>query len=119
MNIHEDVRSKPCSWTVIAWLLVIDEEKSTRPTKGYDRDAARNVRLFHAFWNLLLKTWPEGTENTRVVSYGDNRARLTHHYVRSLLGNMQAGSYDILSFFVFFVNIEHICNIMHFQEFDK
>ncbi len=89
LNIHEDVRSKPCSWTVIAWLPVIDEEKSTRPTQGYDSDSARNVRLFHACWNLLLKTWPEDTEITRVVSYGDNRARLTHHYIGALLGDMQ------------------------------
>ena len=89
LNIHEDVRSKPCSWTVIAWLPVIDEEKSTRPTQGYDSDAARNVRLFHACWNLLLKTWPEDTKIPRVVSYGDNRARVTHHFIGALLGDMQ------------------------------
>jgi hypothetical protein len=102
LNIHEDVRSKPCSWTAIAWLPVIDEEKSTRPTQGYDSDGARNVRLFHACWNLLLKTWPEDTENTRVVSYGDNKARVTRHFVGALLGDMQVlMMLVILIFFVF------------------
>jgi hypothetical protein len=60
------------------------------PTQGYDGDAARNLRLFHACWNLLLKTWPEGTEHARVVSYvpGDSKARLTRHCVGVLLGDM-------------------------------
>ena len=111
------MRSKPCSWTAIAWLPVIDEEKSTRPTQGYDSDAARNVRLFHACWNLLLKTWPEDTENTRVVSYGDNKARVTRHFVGALLGDMQVLTMMVI--FCVLINILHIYNIMHIQEFDK
>jgi hypothetical protein len=89
LNIHEDVRAKPCSWTVVAWLPVLDDEKSMRPTQGHNGDAARNLRLFHACWNLLLKTWPEDTEHARIVYYGDNKARLTQHYVGALLRDMQ------------------------------
>jgi hypothetical protein len=106
LNIHEDMR-KLCSWTVIAWLQVIDEEKSTRPIQGFDSDAARNVRLFHACWNLLLKTWTEDTEITWVVSYGDNlnRARFTHHNVGTLLGNMQAFMIFVIFVFLSILNI--------------
>ncbi len=86
-----------CSWTIVAWLPVLDEKKSMRPTQGYDGDAARNMRLFHACRNLLLKTWPEDTEHARVVYYGDNKARLTHHFVGALLGDMQV----LMIFFIF------------------
>ena len=35
MNIHEDIRAKPSSWSVVAWLPVINEDLSTSPAKGY------------------------------------------------------------------------------------
>ena len=37
LNIHENVRAKPSSWVVVAWLPVIDEENSNRPTQGPSR----------------------------------------------------------------------------------
>jgi hypothetical protein len=86
-----------------------------RPTQGYDGGAARNVcllvfLLFHVCWNVFLTTWPEDTENVRVVSYTDTKARLT------LLGDMQV---LIVVIFCIIFKIKHILNIMHVKEFDK
>ncbi len=44
LNIHEDVRAKPSSWTVVGWMPVLDEEKSDSPTQGYESNSARNMR---------------------------------------------------------------------------
>ncbi len=89
MNIHEDMRAKPSSWTVLGWLPIIDEEKSLRPTQGYQCDSARNVRLHHQCWNLFLQTWPDIEDPARVIMYGDGKARLTRHHLGACIGDVQ------------------------------
>ena len=85
LNIHEDVRAKPSSWVAVGWLPVIDEENSNRPTQGCESNAARNVRLYHQCWNRFLSLWPEQTEHALVVLYCDGKARLTRHYLGSMV----------------------------------
>ena len=48
LNIHEDVQAKPSSWVIVAWLPILDEEKSLRPGQGYEGDAARKP----GWWRL-------------------------------------------------------------------
>jgi hypothetical protein len=40
LNIYEDVRAMPSSWSVVGWLSVIDKEKSMRPDQGYESNSA-------------------------------------------------------------------------------
>ncbi len=54
LDIHEDLRAKPSSWIVLAWMPIIDEEKGRRPSQGYESNAARNTRLYHEFWRQFL-----------------------------------------------------------------
>jgi hypothetical protein len=96
-------------------MLVIYEEKSDRPTQGYECNAARNVRLHHQCWNRLLSRWPEHSEHARVVIYCDGKARLIRHYLGACLGDMQVNIWR----FVYGMHIYHISHISHIKEFDK
>ena len=89
LNVHEDVRAKPSSWVVVAWLPVLDEEKSFRPGQGYEGDAARNLRIYHECWRLFLAKFNEDSKNARVVLFGDGKARVSRHSVGAFLGDQQ------------------------------
>ena len=89
LNVHEDVRAKPSSWVVVAWLPVLDEEKSFRPGQGYEGDAARNLRIYHECWRLFLAKFNEDSKNARVVLLGDGKARVSRHSVGAFLGDQQ------------------------------
>jgi hypothetical protein len=114
--MHEDMRAKPASWTVVGWMPVLDEEKSDRPsTQGYECNAARNMRLHHQCWTRFLSLWPDHSEHARVVIYGDGKARSTRHFLGALLGDMQVDILHIMHIYHIY-RIKHIC---HIQEFDK
>ena len=60
LNIHEDERMKPENWIPLAWLPIINADKSRRsrrPTQGYEGSPARNCRLFHECWKRFLSNW--------------------------------------------------------------
>lgn len=80
LNIHEDVRRD--HWIPVAFMPIYDAEKSKRPTKGYECDSARAMRLYHDGWRNIFKNWKEKTQNNRVVSIGNG----SRHQVRSFLG---------------------------------
>jgi len=82
LNLHEDVRRK--SWIPFAWLPIYDAERSKRPTRGYESDPARQMRLFHDCWRLVLGSWEEKTKETRYVTFANG----TRHQVRSFLGGL-------------------------------
>ena len=92
LNLHESERRKPENWTPIAWFPIYDEKRSTRPTQGYDCDAARNMRLFHDCWRNVLGKWPEKTRHARIVVYGDGKARQTRSYAGGLLADQQVSA---------------------------
>lgn len=89
MNIHEDIRAKPSSWSVVAWLPVINEDLSTRPAKGYHSSAARNMRIHHACWRHFLARWIKESKHARHVVYGDGKTRLSRHHVGAVIGDQQ------------------------------
>ncbi len=89
LNIHEDMRAKPSSWTVVGWMPILDEDKSSRPSQGYYSDSARNVLLHHQCWNLFLQTWPDIEDPAHVIMYADGKARLTRHHLGACIGDMQ------------------------------
>jgi hypothetical protein len=89
MNIHEDIRAKPSSWSVVAWLPVINEDLSTRPEKGYHSCAARNMRIHHACWRHFLARWIKESKHARHVVYGDGKTRLSRHHVGAVIGDQQ------------------------------
>jgi len=82
LNFHEDVRRK--TWIPFAWFPIYDPDRSKRPTQGYECDAARQMRLFHDSWRLVLSSWEEKTKETRLVVFADS----TRHQVRSFLGGL-------------------------------
>jgi hypothetical protein len=57
--------AKSSSWIVVAWMPVINEENSRRPSQGYESNAARNTRLCHECWRRFLAKWPEFTKHAR------------------------------------------------------
>ncbi len=50
LNTMEDIRAELSAWYAVGWMPIIDEEKSLRPGRGYDSDAARSLRVFHECW---------------------------------------------------------------------
>ncbi len=90
MKIHEDVRAKPSSWSVVAWLPVINEDLSTRPAKGYHSSAARNMRIHHACWRHFLARWIKESKHALHIVYEDGKTRLSrHHVVGAVIGDQQ------------------------------
>jgi hypothetical protein len=82
LNFHEDVRRQ--SWIPFAWFPIYDADRTKRPTQGYTSDAARQMRLFHDCWRLVLGRWEEKTKDTRNVIFANG----TRHQVRSFLGGL-------------------------------
>ncbi len=96
LNIHEDVRAKPFSWIVVAWMPVIDEEKSRRHRQDYESNAARNTRLYQKCWRRFLGKWPEFTKHARLILFGDGKARISRHSLGAFLGDQQVKRYYVL-----------------------
>jgi hypothetical protein len=69
---------------------IIDEEKSCRPGQGYDSDAARNVRVHQELecWRNFLRPFNQNT-NSRVILFGDNKARQIRHGIGAALADQQ------------------------------
>ena len=106
LNIHEDVRAQPSSWVVVAWLPVLDEEKTLRPGKGYQSDPARNLRIYHECWRLFLSRFNEGAKHNRVVLFGDGKARIARHSVGAILGDQQV-QYTYCAYRTYFTYITY------------
>ncbi len=53
---------------------IIDEEKSFRPSQGYESGSPRNVRLQHKCWKPFLETWPDIADPARLIIYADGNA---------------------------------------------
>ena len=89
LNIHVDERMKPENWIPLGWLPIIDNNKTQRPTQGYEGDPARNTRLFHECWKHFLSNWKMFSTVHRIVIYADGIARETMHFIAGLLGDQQ------------------------------
>jgi hypothetical protein len=119
-NIKEDMRAKPTSWYNVGWMPIIDEEKSCRPGQGYDSDAARNVRVHQECWRHFLRPFVNNTD-TKVIVFGDNKARQIRHGVGAALGDQQV-HIVFCTYFAYLpslCHIDRILHILHIQEFDK
>ena len=100
LNIHEDERMKPENWIPLAWLPIINADKSRRPTQGYEGSPARNCRLFHECWKRFLSNWDMFSTVHRIVIYADGIARETMHFIAGLLGDQQV-YYTTLFYFTY------------------
>ena len=101
LNIKEDHRAKPSSWYAVGWMPIIDEDKSKRKDKGYDSNGARNVRIYHECWRHFLSRFYTDAKESRVIFYGDGKARKTRHSIGAFLGDQQVC-------LQYFLNIVHI-----------
>jgi hypothetical protein len=102
---------------------IIDEEKSCRPGQGYDSYDTINVRVHQECWRNFLHPFIQNT-NSRVILFGDNKARQIHHGIGAALVDQQVH----IAYFTYFAhilhilhisNIYHIKHILHIQEYDK
>jgi hypothetical protein len=107
LNIHEDVRAKPSSWSVVTWLPVINEDLSTRPAKGYHSGSARNIQIHHACWRLFLARWIKEFKHARHVVYGDGKTRLSRHHVGAVIGDQLVHILCILHIIHYFTYLKY------------
>jgi hypothetical protein len=97
LNIHEDVRRD--HWIPIAFMPIYDPNKSIkRPTKSYEGDSARAMRLYHDCWRLILCKWNGKCQNNRVVSIGDGSRHQVRSFLGRLLGDQQVHIVHILTY---------------------
>jgi len=89
LNIHEEERMKPENWFPVAWFPIYDNDKSKRPTQGYECNAARAMRLHHDCWRLFLDCFLKNSQHPRNVVYGDRTRHQTRSYIGGLLGDQQ------------------------------
>ena len=90
LNLHEDERQRPENWIPIGWIPNYDEKLATsRPTQGYESNAARKARIFHDCFRHLLSTWDEKTKDAKDIVWGDQRKRQTRFFLGGLLGDQQ------------------------------
>ncbi len=109
-NIKKNLRAKPSSWYIVGWMKIIDDGKSCRPGQGYDRNAARNVRVHQECWRKILRPFIQNT-NSRVVLFGDNKARQTPHGIGAELADQQVHIAYFTYFahiFLYFAYLQHI-----------
>ncbi len=97
LNIYEDERMKPENWTPLGWLPIVDNDRSLRPSQGYEGCPARNCRLFNECWKHFLSNWHTFSTKHRLVIYPDGIARETMHFIAGLLGDHQVYLQHILS----------------------
>ena len=107
LNIHEDERMKPENWIPLGWLPIVDNERSLRPSQGYEGCAARNCRLFHECWKHFLSNWDMFSTKHRIVIYPDGIARETMHFIAGLLGDQQ----------VYLVHLVYLCHNIYLEYF--
>ena len=89
LNLHEDERQRPENWIPIGWMPVYDETLSKRRGTGFESNAARKARLFHACFRSLLSSWDEKTESTQNIVWGGQIKRQTRFFLGGLLGDQQ------------------------------
>jgi hypothetical protein len=80
---------KPENWIPLGWLPIVDNDRSLRPSQGYEGCPARNCRLFHECWKHFLSNWHTFSTKHRLVIYSDGIARQTMHFIAGLLGDQQ------------------------------
>ena len=97
----EDYRAKPSRWYAVGWMPIVDEEKSLRPGSGYDSAGARNMRIHQECWRHFLKRYITDAKDSRIIFYGDGKARKTRHSIGAVLGDQQI-----------YFHIEHILHIL-------
>ena len=102
----EDLRAKPSAWYNVGWMPIIDEEKSCRRGQGFDSDAARNVRVHQECWRKFLRPFVQN-KNSKVILFGDNKARQIRHGIGAALGDQQVHSV-YCTYFAYLLNLCHI-----------
>ncbi len=103
LNIKEDLRAKPSGWYNVGWMPIIDQEKICRSGQGYDSDAARNVRVHQECWGHIFRPFVQNT-NSRVILFGDNKARQIPHGIGAALADQQVH----IAYFTYFAYFQHI-----------
>jgi hypothetical protein len=79
LNADDDERQKPENWIVICWLPIYDDSKAKRlrPKRGYESIPARKIRLFHDYWQAILRKWEKKTKDSRDIIWADSLRRKT------------------------------------------
>ena len=85
------------NWIPLGWLPILDRanDRSLRPTQGYEGCPARNARLFHECWRHFLSNWDTFSKKHRIVIYSDGIARESMHFIAGMLGDQQVYLVDI------------------------
>ena len=103
---------KPENWIPLGWLPILDNDRSLRPTQGYEGCPARNARLFHECWRNFLSNWDTFSKKHRIVIYSDGIARESMHFIAGLLGDQQVYLVDI-SHLLYLFCLLHIAYLSH------
>ena len=90
-NIMENLRAKPSAWYNVGWMPIVDEETNCHPGQDFDSDAARNVRVHQECWRNFLLPFIQN-KDSKVILFGDNKARQIRHGIGAALGDQQVHS---------------------------
>ena len=91
LNLYEDERTKPRNWIPVGWIPVYNEQRDTRPSKGFESTSARKVRLYHQCWIEFLDGWAERTKDAILLPWADGVSRITRLYIGGVMGDQQEG----------------------------
>jgi len=86
-KIHEDVLQD--HWIPIVFFPIYNQERSTRPTQGYESDSARTMRLYHECWRAVLGKWELKTKTPHMITLGNGTRHQVHSFLGGNLGDQQ------------------------------
>ena len=78
-NVHEDIRNKPSSWTVVAFLPSLDKDVSHHwDTRGGNGLSVRNTEIMMHSWDALFQGWNAASEFPKPHEWADGQMVMTH-----------------------------------------
>ena len=78
-NCHEDIRNRPSSWIVVAFLPSLDTEVSHEWDKaGGNSLSVRNTEIALHAWDALFEGWNSFSQHPRPMEWSDGQIAMTH-----------------------------------------
>ena len=78
-NNHEDIRNKPSSWEVVAFLPSLDKDVSHQwEPRGGNSLPVRNTEIMMHSWDALFQGWNAASEFPRPYEWADGQMHMTH-----------------------------------------
>ena len=79
MNSHEDIRNRPSSWIVVAFLPSLDADVSVQWDKaGGNSTAVHNTEIALHAWDALFEEFNEFSQQPRPMEWPDGQIAMTH-----------------------------------------